>query len=133
MTNTEKFVSDIQKIKKHYRAEHSTYDGEAVCREVADLFARNNRSLAGLGESVADYWLETYVRSEGDLSEAPTDSQIEKISAMQSLLEDDYDSTKALTKEDLKELCSLVNLEAEELPLETLSSLMAFFVENQAF
>ena len=32
MDNISKFYADAQRIKKHYRAEHSTYDGGEVCR-----------------------------------------------------------------------------------------------------
>jgi hypothetical protein len=58
---------------------------------------------------------------------------IDKIGAMQSLLELDLEETKALSDNDWKELCSLTNYEAEDLPLDLLNDLMSIFLEKQAF
>ncbi len=133
MTSTQKFISDIQKIKKHYRQEHSTYDGLKVSEQVAELFIRNNRDFSSLASSIADYWLETYIKNNADLSESPTDKETDKLSGIQALLDNDTTLLDSLSPEDFKELCSLVNAEAEDLPIDKLSSLMSIFVEHQAF
>lgn len=38
MDNIQKFFSDIQKIKKHYRSENPVYDGKKVCVQIQNLF-----------------------------------------------------------------------------------------------
>ena len=47
-------------------------------------------------------------------------------------VEDSWQFTECFTQEDWKQLCQLTNYEAEDLPLELLSSLMKNFVDNQA-
>lgn len=134
MDNIQKFYSDVEKLKKHYRANNSSYNGEAVCRQVQDLFAKNTRGMGSLGDSFSEYWLNTYILNSPNINEEPTAESTEKLCAMLSLLEnsDDPKDTEALTKQDWKELCSLVNLEAEDLPIDLLNDLMIKFVDKQA-
>ena len=134
MTNIQKFYSDIEKIKKYERAQNpQSYDGEKVSLEIKSLFIKNNFSIKALAESFADYWFENYIRSSADIKSEPSDNSIDKIGAMQSLLELDLEETKALSHNDWKELCSLTNYEAEDLPLDLLNDLMSIFLEKQAF
>jgi hypothetical protein len=134
MTNIQKFYSDIEKIKKYERAQNpQSYDGEKVSLEIKNLFIKNNFSIKALAESFADYWFENYIRSSADIKSEPSDISIDKIGAMQSLLELDLEETKALSDNDWKELCSLTNYEAEDLPLDLLNDLMSIFLEKQAF
>ncbi|UKI56369.1 MAG: hypothetical protein L6V90_04215 [Treponema succinifaciens] len=51
---------------------------------------------------------------------------------MQALIENDIFSTEALSKDDWKELCQITNCEAEEIPIETLNSMMMIFLDKQA-
>ena len=102
----QKFSSDVEKIKKHYRAEHQTYNGEEVCNQVAAFFEQQNRDVASLAHSYASYWKEAYILPSQNMEEEPTREHID--------------------------LCQLTNYEAEDLPLELLSSLMKNFVDNQA-
>lgn len=135
MDSIQKFYSDIEKAKKHYRANHQNYDGNAVCQEIADLFCRNNKGIVSLADSFAGYWIDTYIRSSLNINEEPTPENIDKICAFQALLDGQPEQRDiaCLTQEDYKELCSLVNMEAEDLPLDILNDMMTIFVDKQAY
>ena len=131
----QKFSSDVEKIKKHYRAEHQTYNGEEVCNQVAAFFEQQNRDVASLAHSYASYWKEAYILPSQNMEEEPTREHIDLLAGMMALLldvEDSWQFTECFTQEDWKQLCQLTNYEAEDLPLELLSSLMKNFVDNQA-
>jgi len=133
MDNISKFLADIDKIKKHDRAEHNNnYDGERVCLQIQKLFISNNRSFESLAASFADYWMQNYIYASSDIKSEPSQDNINRIAALQSLLENSTDDTDCLTKKDWKELCSLVNMEAEDLPIDLLNDLMIIFVDHQA-
>ena len=131
MDSIQKFVSDIEKIKKRERAGGS-YSGEKAGREVQSLFDRNNKMLGEVSHSISDYWLNTYILASENLSEEPSEKSIQKIAAMQALLDGDDELTGALDKSDWKSLCQIVNVEAEDIPLDSLNSLMSLFVDHQA-
>ena len=131
----QKFSSDVEKIKKHYRAEHQTYNGEEVCNQVAAFFEQQNRDVASLAHSYASYWKEAYILPSQNMEEEPTREHIDLLAGMMALLldvEDSWQFTECFTQQDWKQLCQLTNYEAEDLPLELLSSLMKNFVDNQA-
>ena len=134
MDGISKFVSDIEKIKKHDRADNNgNYDGERACKSIADLFISNNKYVQNLASSYADYWMQTYIYNSTDIKNEPSDTSLDKIIAMEALLENSSEDTACLTKEDYNELCSLTNMEAEDLPLDLLNDLMTIFVDKQAF
>ncbi|MBO4319103.1 MAG: hypothetical protein J5857_01380 [Treponema sp.] len=132
MDSIQKLYSDIEKIKKHNRANSASCNGQEVCSQVADLFTRTNRHLECLSRSFAEYWLNTYILNSEDINEEPTQEHVAKLAAFQSLLEGSTDFTECLTQEDWNELCSLTNMEAEDLPIETLNDMMMIFVDRQA-
>ena len=66
------------------------------------------------------------------MEEEPTQDHIAKLAAFQSILEGSAEFTECLTQEDWKELCSLTNMEAEDIPIETLNDMMMIFVDRQA-
>lgn len=134
MDSIQKFYSDIEKMKKHYRAQNpGRYDGQAVCTQVADLFESNNRNAGALAHSFAEYWMNTYIIPSTQMEEEPTSQNQDKLVAMQSLLNTSEDSNDytALTRDDWKELCELTKYEAEDLPLDLLNDLMMIFVNTQ--
>lgn len=135
MDNIQKFFSDIDKIKKHYRAEHSSnFNAEEMCNQIADFFVSSNRDVSDLAGSFADYWMNTYILSSPDMANEPSADSVSKLGAMQALLEGSTDEQdiSCLEKSDWKALCELVNLEAEDIPLELLNTLMMLFVDKQA-
>lgn len=133
MDSIQKFYTDIDKIKKHERADNSgKYDGGRACQKIGDFFCASNRSLGEIGASFADYWMQTYITPSSDPVNEPTDANVEKLAAFQALLEGSTEGTECLTTDDWKELCSLVNCEAEEIPLDLLNDLMTIFVDKKA-
>ena len=134
----QKFYSDVKKAKKFC----VPYSDASYSSDIAGLFVKNNRHVESLARSVSDWWLEKYVRpleqnqDSGKKQDGETggisDSIIEKLGSVYALLENDPQNVSNLTQEDYRELCALVNYEAEDLPLELLNSLMSAFVDNQA-
>lgn len=133
MDNTQKLAADIERTKKHYRAEHSSnYDCIEVCRQIVEMFANNNKSLFDLAHSFGDYWIDEYIAKSNEVNNEPTAQSIDKLCAMQNVL-DNENETKCLTKKDWQELCQCTNDLSEELPIEILNDLMAMFLDHQAF
>lgn len=131
MDNIQKFNSDIEKIKKYNRSQ-SFYDGQKACNEIAELFVRSNPSVKELAMAVSDYWMQAYINSSLDLKNEPSEKNVAKLSAMHALLQSDS-QTEELSENDWKELCSIVNAEAEDLPMDLLNELMSVFLDHQAF
>jgi len=132
MTYTEKFLSDIARAAKRERAENAgRYDAKKTCEKIARSLENAIRDLGDLPRSVADYWLAEYIDSSSDIENEPTREHAEKLAAMLSFLRGEGD-TSSLSPRDWKNLASLVQDEAETLPIESLSSLMASLVEQKA-
>ncbi len=134
MSDSSKFAADIQRIKKHVRAENGgAYDGQKVCRQIADLFANNNRNMSELARSVADYWLNTYVLASADLENEPSEENVTRISLFQNFLDGDEDEDYSVFSADdwetLKDFC---DDEAENLDLDSLQNLMSIILGNGA-
>ena len=135
MDIVQKFLSDIEKSKKYDRANHNnSYSGQRVSLEVKNLFINNNRGMESLASSFADYWYDTYISNSIDINNEPTEEHSQKLAGMLCLLQTQVtdEDIQCLTKQDLKELCSLTNMEAEDIPIDTLNNLMMIFVSKQA-
>lgn len=133
MDNVQKFYSDVDKIKKHDRADNGgNYSGERACQKIKTYFAGNNKSLTELASSFADYWYESYISSSENIENEPTEEHVDKLASMQALLDNEVEDTKSLSKKDFTELCNIVNCEAEDIPLDLLNDLMTIFVDNKA-
>ena len=132
MTYTEKFLSDIVRVAKRERAENGArYDAKKTCERIARSLENAIRGLGDLPRSVGDYWLSEYIDSSSDIENEPTREHAEKLAAMLSFLRGEGDTT-SLSPDDWKNLAELVQSEAETLPIESLSSLMASLVEQKA-
>ena len=134
MTDLQKFFADADRIKKHERADNGgSYDAVRATEKIIALFVSNNPNMGTLPDSFADYWKKTYIDSSANLENEPTSENLDKLGAMQSLLDGETFSTECLSNDDWKELCSLSNFEAEDLPMEALEKMMMIFVDKQAF
>ncbi|MCQ2610276.1 MAG: hypothetical protein MJ169_00875 [Treponema sp.] len=134
MDKIQKFYSDIEKAKKFNRRENggSTMNNEQVVNQVLKLFEQNNYGLGDLPRSLGDYWFSTYARPKMDAGQDPLDSEsVDKLCAITAFLSDD-DQTQALTENDWKEIAPLVSYEADDLPIDVLSSLMGVLVSKKA-
>ena len=134
MTDISKFQSDVQRILKRDRQENSgKSDFMRVAPELQKLFSRSAACPDSLSASVFEYWENEYVHNSADFQNEPTQDHLEKLSALLSFLEDDREDTEILTKHDWQELSDIVKYEADDLPLETLQSLMQTLVEKGAY
>lgn len=134
MSDISKFIADIQRIKKHQRADNSgIYNGEKVCRQIADLFTSNNRAYTDFSRSIADYWLNTYVLSSPDLQDEPSEENINRLTAFQSFIDGDEDGDySALSKDDWETLKDFADDEAESMDLLSLQNMMSLILKNGA-
>lgn len=129
-----KFIADINKIKKHERADNGgRYDGKSVCEQVAKLFENNNRDKQNLARQVADYWLNTYAYNSPDFNNEPSEANVTKICEFQLFLNGDVEDPYAnVTASDWEELRDCVNDEAEDLDLDSLQNMMSIVLEKGA-
>ena len=134
MTSIEKFIFDIEKIKKFDRANNGGhYDGARACRKIAELFENNNRSLRGVARQIADYWLNTFVLSSSSPAEEPSEDSIARIRAFQAFLDnDESEDMGILSAEDWENLRDFVNFEAETINLDVLQNLMSMVLSHNA-
>ena len=134
MTDIGKFLSDIQRIKKHDRQNHSgNPDYNRIFRDLNSLFLRSTSCPADLARSVFEYWENEYVFSSQNQKEEPSEENSQKLAAMLAFLEDSDEFQNLLTQNDWQELGDLVNYEAEDLPVDVLQSLMRVLVEKGAY
>ena len=134
MTDIGKFLSDIQRIKKHDRQNNSgNPDYNRIFRELNSLFLRSTSCPADLARSVFEYWENEYVFNSQNQKEEPSEENSQKLAAMLAFLEDSDEFQSVLTQKDWQELRDLVNYEAEDLPVDILQSLMRVLVEKGAY
>ena len=134
MSDSSKFNADIQRIKKHVRADNGgNYDGKKVCSQISDLFTNNNRSVTDLARSIADYWFNTYVLASTDLVNEPSQENLDRIFSFQSFLDGDEDADySVLTPDDWETLKDFTNDEAENMDLDQLQNMMSLILHNGA-
>lgn len=134
MTDIGKFLSDIQRIKKHDRQNNSgNPDYNRIFRELNSLFLRSTSCPADLARSVFEYWENEYVFNSQNQKEEPSEENSQKLAAMLAFLEDSDEFQSVLTQKDWQELGDLVNYEAEDLSVDILQSLMRVLVEKGAY
>ena len=134
MTDIGKFLSDIQRIKKHDRQNNGgNPDYNRIFRELNSLFLRSTSCPADLARSVFEYWENEYIFNSQNQKEEPSEENSQKLAAMLAFLEDSDEFQSVLTQKDWQELRDLVNYEAEDLPVDILQSLMRVLVEKGAY
>ena len=134
MTDIGKFLSNIQRIKKHDRQNNSgNPDYNRIFRELNSLFLRSTSCPADLARSVFEYWENEYIFNSQNQKEEPSEENSQKLAAMLAFLEDSDEFQSVLTQKDWQELRDLVNYEAEDLPVDVLQSLMRVLVEKGAY
>lgn len=134
MTDIGKFLSDIQRIKKHDRQNNGgNPDYNRIFRDLNSLFLRSTSCPADLARSVFEYWENEYIFNSQNQKEEPSEENSQKLAAMLAFLEDSDEFQNLLTQKDWQELRDLVNYEAEDLPVDVLQSLMRVLVEKGAY
>ncbi|MFI3258145.1 MAG: hypothetical protein R3Y36_07610 [Spirochaetales bacterium] len=139
MDFVEKFYSDVRLIIKRDRSDNGgNYDSMRASKSIARHFISLNKDLGDLPQNITDYWISTYIERSDCPEKEPTEEHITWLGAATALLDGSFDEhasdeeKSAFSKADWKELCELVNYEAEELPIDILSSLMTVFTDRKA-
>ena len=130
MNNTDKFLADVKRIVKRNHSETTQYDGLECSRQVANLFCSYNKELGALPKSIAEYWLTTYVKKGSDLGQEPSSKSQDWLADVLEFLAGEESELKSITATDWVTLRDLINFEAEDLPMEVLSSLMGTLLER---
>lgn len=134
MTDIGKFLSDIQRIKKRDRQNNAGIpDYNRIYKDINNLFLRYAYCSADLARSVFEYWENEYIFSSENQSEEPTTENSNRLAAFLAFLEGSNEFQDLISKNDWKELCDLVNYEAEVLPVDLLQSLMSILVEKGVY
>ncbi|MBR5647234.1 MAG: hypothetical protein IKX23_11395 [Treponema sp.] len=134
MTDIGKFLSDVEKIKKHERQNNSgKCDYNRIKNDLRSLFERSTSCPIGLPGSIFEYWETTYILTSPDISEEPTSDSIGKLGAMLAFLDNSDEDQELLTNDDWKEIGQLVNYEAEDLPVDILQDMMMILVSKGAY
>ena len=134
MTTTDKFLSDIQRIIRYDRAsDGGRYNARRACARIAELFAKNNRHLGRLANSIGDYWLNAYILGSQDMADEPSQENIARIKAFQLFVDnDDGEDLDILSADDWETLRDFVDDEAENLDLDALQGMMDMILSHGA-
>ena len=134
MTDIGKFLSDVEKIKKHARNNKPGFSGYNDIRdEIRNLFERATSCPMGLPGSIYEYWENTYVFNSTDLMYEPSDENTGKLAAMLAFLNNSDEDQDLISDGDWQEIGRLVNYEAEDLPVNILQELMMVLVSKGAY
>ena len=126
MNNTQKFSSDIERIKKRNR-DGESFNLAGALKNIESLFVGQNQQCKGLAISLFDWWKNEFAR--GPELE---DAALEKLSAIFAFVNGEEDDGEALSADDWKRIKDEVGYEAENLPLDLLSAMMKTVVERGA-
>ena len=133
MTDIGKFLSDVEKIKKHDRHDHNnTNDYNRFNNQLAELFAKSSTCPGNLPNSIFDYWEKEYIFNSENILEEPTTDHLAKLGAFLAFLDNSNEDEDLISDKDWKNLAELVNFEAEDLPIDVLTDLMSILVEKKA-
>ena len=134
MTDIGKFLSNIQRIKKHDRQNNSgNPDYNRIFRELNSLFLRSTSCPADLARSVFEYWENEYIYRAADLTWEPNEENQNRLAAYLAFLENSDEYQDLISDSDWEEFGRLVNFEAEELDVDVLQDLMKILVSKGAY
>ena len=123
MTDIGKFLSDVEKLKKHARNNKPGFSGYNDLRDdLRNLFERATSCPMGLPGSVFEYWENTYILNGADLTYEPGTDNSAKLGAFLAFLDNSDEDQDLITNEDWQEIGRLVNYEAEDLPVNRLKT-----------
>ena len=133
MTDIRKFVTDVDKLKKHTRQNAGKCNYDLVKKDLRNLFDRSTSCPTDLPSSIYEYWENQYIFNSTNLDEEPTQDNIERLAGMLSFMEDTDEYEELLTQDDWNEIARLVNYESEDLPVDILQDLMKVLVSHGAY
>lgn len=134
MNDISKFLSDIEKIKKHDRQNNGgNPDYEHIHEDLRKLFSRTTSCPASLANSIFEYWENEYIFTSANKKEEPTEENKNRLAAMLAFMENSDEFEDLLTDKDWQELGDTVSYEAEDLPVDLLQDLMKILVSHGAY
>lgn len=123
MTKSEKFASDLLRIKKQNRSE-GAFNLQAALKSMEALFVAQNSQWRGLALSLFSWWKDEHAR--GPEIE---DGGIKKLCALQAFLCGE-EADESLDQNDWQRIREEVGYEAENIPLDALNDMMKTIVER---
>ena len=133
MNNSQKFYADMHRLIKYERAHNgNNYNSQDICKKIVLMFVNLNPNLGDLPGAIADYWLKTCTNSSDNSAKEPTEKNLDRLAAMQAFLDGTDADTDMLTIRDWEELGMIVSCEAENLPIDILTTLMKIIVDKKA-
>ena len=134
MTDISKFLSDIEKIKKHDRQNNSGKpDYEHIHEDLRKLFVRSTSCPSNLPNSLFEYWENKYIFASLNQKEEPSEENKNRLAAMLAFMENSDEFQELLTDHDWQEIGELTGYEAEDLPVDLLQDLMKILVSHGAY
>ena len=132
MNDIQKFQADINRIIKHDRADNGgVYDGVRASKTIAELFISSNKDSQGLAQSISELWL-SKITDSAKPDEEPTEANLSWLFDVQEFLDGTLSGDTVLTKADFSELRDLIDYEAEDLPVDMLTSMMNTIMDHDA-
>ena len=129
-----KFISDVEKLKKYDRQNNGYEpDYDRFAKDLRKLFERSTSCPGLLPGAVFEYWENEYVFNSQNRKEEPSAENAAKLGAFLSFLESSDEDQELITENDWKELGDMVSYESEDLPINTLQSLMMILVSKGAY
>ena len=132
MADLRKFYADVQRIQKHTRAKYSAHNPSEVTSQLMDLFESNTRGLGDLPHSILEYWKRSYIDTSSHPQNEPVQEHIDWLAVVLSFLDGELEPVQDIPLKDWKELAQLINYDAEDIPIDALSSMMSTLVEKKA-
>lgn len=123
MNKSEKFLADLQRIKKRNRA-GAAFNMNGALRDIESLFTAQNGHCKGLALSLFDWWKNECARGAEFEDEA-----LEKIAALHAFVNGEEEGG-VLSADDWSRIKDEVGYEAENIPMDLLSSMMQTVVEK---
>ena len=87
--------------------------------------------MENIAEPLAEYWEQTYIQKSPNLAEEPQKANIDWLANVIALIDGQLEPNQNFSKKDWAEINDIVNAEAEDLPLDVLSSIMSAIVERK--
>ena len=134
MTDIGKFLSDVEKVKKHARQNNGgTSNYDAIKEDLRNLFERATSCPGELPGSIFEYWEKEYIYNCPDLTYEPSDENANKLGAFLAFLDNSDEDQNLISDKDWSEIGQLVNYESEELPVDVLQDLIMILVSKGAY
>lgn len=134
MTDIGKFLSDVEKIKKHDRQNNGGKpDYNRIAQNLRNLFERSTSCPGELPGSIYEYWENEYILKSENIQEEPTNDNSSKLGAFLAFLDNSDEDQNLISEADWQEIGNLVGYEAEDLPVDILQELMMILVSKGAY